>query len=150
LYFQAQLLKVSGNRTSLRDKLAPQYLAVMPGSKQLPDRFSEAVRKLGSELRRIRDVKSGLISIRGEKSISSKLTLVLEALNKCAAQTDLNVDSISITSSSISIAGDTSSAISTQKLRAALMEKKLGNLQERISPAKSGRNNFSITITPEK
>lgn len=150
LYFQAQLLKVNGNRTSLRDKLAPQYLAVMPGSKQLPDRFSEAVRKLGSELRRIRDVKSGLISIRGEKSISSKLTLVLEALNKCAAQTDLNVDSISITSSSISIAGDTSSAISTQKLRAALMGKKLGNLQERISPAKSGRNNFSITITPEK
>jgi hypothetical protein len=150
LYFQAQLLKVSRYRASLTDKFTPQYLAVMPGSKQLPDKFSEAVRKLGSELRRIRDVKSGLISIKGEKSVSAKLTLVLEALNKCAAQTDLNIDSISITTTTISIAGDTSSAASTQKLRAALMEKKLGNLQERISPDKRGRNSFSITITPEK
>ncbi|OHB61218.1 MAG: hypothetical protein A2167_05275 [Planctomycetes bacterium RBG_13_46_10] len=150
LYCQAKLFMVNMSRTSLQKKFEPQYLAVMPGSKQLPDSFSEAVRKLGSELRRIRDVKSGLIGVQGEKSTSSKLTLVLEALNKCAAQTDLVIDSISITTTSISIAGETSSASSTQKLREALMEKKLGNLQERISPTKTGRNSFSITITPEK
>jgi hypothetical protein len=150
LYFQAQLMKFNRSRASLQDKFEPQYLAVMPGSKKLPDTFSEAVRKLGSELRRIRAVKSGLIGIKGEESISSRLTLVLEALNKCAAQTDLNIDSISITTTAISIAGETSSASSTQKLREAIMQKKLGNLQERVSPAKSGRNSFSITITPEK
>jgi len=150
LYFQVQLMKFNRSRTSLHDKFEPQYFAVMPGRKELPDTFSEAVRKLGSELRRIRDVRSGLISIQGEESISSKLTLVLEALNKCAAQTDLNIDSISITTTAISIAGETSSASSTQKLREAIIEKKLGNLQERVSPAKSGRNSFSITITPEK
>ncbi len=150
LYFQAQLLKVSRSRTLLYDKFEPQYLAVMPGSKQMPETFSEAVRKLGGELRRIRDVKSGLTSIKGEEHVSSKLTSMLEALNKCAAQTDLNIDSISITPNSISIAGDTSSATSTQKLREAIVDKNLGNLQERISPAKSGRNSFSITITPEK
>jgi hypothetical protein len=150
LYFQARLMKVNGSRTFLQNKFEPQYFAVMPGSKQLPNTFSEAVRKLGSELRRIRDVRSGLISIKGEKSVSAKLTLVLEALNKCAAQTDLNIDSISITTTAISITGETSSASSTQKLREAIIEKKLGNLQERVSPAKSGRNSFSITITPEK
>ena len=150
LYFQVQLLKVSRYRTSLVNKFEPQYLAVMPGTKELPDKFSEAVRKLGSELRRIRDVRSGLISIKGEESVASKLTLVLEAFNKCAAQTDLNIDSVSITTKSISITGDTSNVASTQKLRAALIEKKLGNLQERISPTKSGRNSFSITIAPEK
>jgi hypothetical protein len=150
LYCQAKLLKVNMSRTLLHKKFEPQYLAVMPGKKQLPDKFSQAVSNLGSELRRIRDVRSGLISIQGEKSASSKMTLVLEAINKCAAQTDLVVDSISITTSSVNIAGETSSASSTQKLREALMEKKLGNLQERISPAKSGRNSFSITITPEK
>lgn len=150
LYFQVQLLKVSRYRNSLTDKFEPQYLAVMPGTKELPDKFSEAVRKLGSELRRIRDVRSGLISIKGEESVASKLTLVLEAFNKCAAQTNLNIDSVSITTKSISITGDTSNVSSTQKLRAALIERKLGNLQERISPTKSGRNSFSITIVPEK
>ncbi len=150
LYFQVQLLKVSRYRASLVDKFEPQYLAVMPGTKELPDKFSEAARKLGSELRRIRDVRSGLISIKGEKSVSSKLTLVLEAFNKYAAQTDLNIDSVSITTKSISITGDTSNVASTQKLRVALIERKLGNLQERISPTKSGRNSFSITIVPEK
>jgi len=151
LYFQVQLLKVNRDRASLADKLfKPQYLAVMPGTKELPDKFSEAVRKLGSELRRIRDVRSGLISIKGEESVSSKLTWVLEAFNKCAAQTDLNIDSVSITTKSISITGDTSNVASTQKLRVALIERKLGNLQERISPTKSGRNSFSITIVPEK
>jgi hypothetical protein len=150
LYFQAQSLKINRYRASLADKFKPQYLAVMPGGKKLPDKFSEAVRKLGSELRRIRDVRSGLVSIKGEESVASKLTSVLEAFNKCAAQTDLNIDSVSITTKSISITGDTSNVTSTQKLREALIEKKLGNLQERISPTKSGRNSFSITIVPEK
>jgi len=150
LYFQVQLLKVNRYRTSLRDKFAKQYLAIMPGSRQLPGKLSEAVGKLGSELRRIRDVKSGLFSIKGEEPVSSKLTLVLEALNKYAAQTELSIDSISVTDRSISIAGETSSATSTQKLREAIMETKLGNLQDRVASAKSGRHSFNITIAPEK
>jgi len=150
LYFQTQLLTVNKARSSLSDKFAPQYLAVMPGKKQLPAKFSQAVADLGSELRRVRDVKSGLFSVKGEESISAKLTVVLEALNKYAAQTALSIDSISITTKSISLAGETSNATSTQKLREALKETKLGNLQERVSSGKSGRHSFSITIAPEK
>jgi hypothetical protein len=143
-------LKVNKYRGLLRGKFAPQYLAVMPGSKQLPKSFSEAVRKLGSELNRIRDVKSGLISIKGEKSVSSKLTMLLEALNKSAAKTDLNIDSISITTKSINISGDTSNPGSTQNLREALIETKLGSLQDRVASTPGGRHSFSITIMPEE
>jgi len=150
LYFQTQLLTVNKAQSSLRDKFAPQYLAVMPGKKQLPDKFSQAVADLGSELRRVRDVKAGLFIVKGEESVSAKLTVVLEALNKYAPQTDLNIDSISVTTRSISIVGDASSPSGTQKLREALIETNLGNLQDRLSPTKSGRHSFSITIAPEK
>ncbi|MFQ6034502.1 MAG: hypothetical protein ACE5NM_01465 [Sedimentisphaerales bacterium] len=150
LYFQTQLLTVNKGRSSLRNKFAQQYLAVMPGETKSPAKFSEAVRKLSSELRRIKNVNFGLFSIKGEESVSLKLTQVLEALNKYTAQThDLNIDSISVTTKSISIVGDTANAGNTRKLREALKETKLGTLQERLSP-KSGRLSFSITIVPGK
>jgi len=150
LYFQTQLLTVNRGRNSLYNKFAQQYLAVMPGETKLPAGFSEAVSKLGSELRRIRDVKAGLFSVKGEESVSSKLTLVLEALNKYATQIDLNIDSISVTTRSISIAGETSNASSTQKLREALIATNLGSLQDRITSTKDGRSSFNINIVPEK
>jgi len=127
-----------------------QYLAVMPGEKELPTRFSEAVRELGSELRRIQNVNIGLSTIKGEESVSLKLTHVLGALNKYASQTDLNIDSISVTTKSISIGGDTPNATNTRKLREALIETNLGSLQDRLSIIKSGRHGFNITIVPEK
>jgi hypothetical protein len=150
LYFQTQSLKVNKYRASLHDKFAPQYLAIMPGSKKLPPKFSEAVNKLGQELRRINSVKSGLYSVKGEESVSSKLTVLLEALNKTASQTNIIIDSISITPKSISIAGDTPSPSSTHKFREALIETKLGNLQDRLASTQSGRHSFSITIVPEE
>jgi hypothetical protein len=150
LYFQSQLLKVNRYRTALRDRFTPQYFAVMLGSKQLPAKFSEAVNRLGTELRRMTAVKSGLYSIQGEESVSSKLTVLLEALNKSAAQADINIDSILITTKSISITGDTPNPNGTQKLREALMGAKMGNLQDRLASTQSGRHSFSITIVPEE
>ena len=35
-------------------------------------------------------------------------------------------------------------------LRKAIVDSKLGNLQERLEREKSGRDSFSITIVPEK
>jgi hypothetical protein len=74
---------------------------------------------------------------------------VLEAFNKCAEQTNLNIDSISITTRTISIAGDTSSRENTLKLFDAIRESKLDILQQNLD-AKGGRDNFSITVTPKK
>ncbi len=107
LYFQIQLLQKNKDKNALSDKFARDYSAVMLLGREPPDKAG-ALRKLGSELRRITAAKKGLITIEGEKSISSKLTMVLAAFNKCAKKTDLNIKSVNITAKNITIIGDTS------------------------------------------
>ncbi len=147
MYFQAQLFKVNNSRSKLRSILAKDYAAVMPGQRQLPRKMSP-VTKLGSELRRIRDVKRGLIGIKGGKSISSKLTLVLQAINGCAEQTNLNIASISITEKNINIVGDTSSRTNTLKFFEAIKKNSMDILQQRLY-TKDRRDQFSITVVPK-
>jgi predicted RNA binding protein with dsRBD fold (UPF0201 family) len=147
VYFQLQLWQQNKYRSQLYKKFEKQYSAVMFGKKP-PDK-SDPVKKLAGELKRIENVRKGLLSVTGEESISAKLTLVLEAFNKCAAQTNLNIDSITITTKTISIAGDTSSKESTLKLFDAIRNSGLEILQQYLE-AKGGRDNFSITVTPKK
>jgi len=148
LYFQTQLFTINKYRRALGDKFAKDYSAVMLGQKP-PEDINSAVRKLGSELRRIRDAKKGLITIKGEKSISSKLTLVLTAFNKCAAQTKLNIKTISITARDINIIGETSSRPNTLKLFKAVRNNGLEILRDGYG-LKGGRDSFSITVVPKK
>jgi hypothetical protein len=146
LYFQTQLFTINKYRSRLSEKFSKDYSAVMLGKK--PPGGTTAVRELGKELRRIRDAKKGLITIKGEKSISSKLTLVLTAFNKCAAQTNLNIKSISITARDIIITGDTSGRPNTQKLFKAVRNNGLEILREAYD-LKGGRDSFSITVVPK-
>jgi hypothetical protein len=147
LYFQAQSMRTNRDRARLRAQFAKDYAAVMLGEK-LPNKTSP-VKKLAGELRHIRDVKSGLSSVTGEESISSKLTLVFGALNNCAAETNLDIESISITAKSISVIGSTSSRTNTLKLFEAVTKGGLEILQQVLS-AKGPRDNFSITVQPKK
>jgi hypothetical protein len=147
MYFQLQLWQKNKYRNRLHKKLEKQYSAVMFGKKP-PDK-SDPVKKLAGELRHIESVRKGLLSVTGEESISAKLTLVLEAFNKCAAQTNLNIDSIAITTKTISIAGDTSSKKNTLKLFDAIRDSGLEILQQYLE-TKGGRDNFRITVAPKK
>jgi hypothetical protein len=147
VYFQLQLWQQNKYRNQLYKKFEKQYSAVMFGKKP-PDKTSP-VKKLTGELKRIENVRKGLLSVTGEESISAKLTLVLEAFNKCAAQTNLNIGSITITTRTISIAGDTSSRENTLKLFDAIRQSRLEIMQQDLD-AKGGRDNFSITVTPTK
>jgi hypothetical protein len=85
----------------------------------------------------------------GEASISVKLTMVLDAFNKCAKKVGLNVDSISITPANISIEGDTASRRDTLSLFEALKEGGLNVLQQRLD-SKGGRDIFRITVETKK
>jgi len=144
--YQIQLFKINMDRRALSEKFAQDYSAVMPG--QTPPDINSAPRKLESELRRIKDAKKGLITIKGEKSISSKLTMVLAAFNKCAKQTDLNIKSVNITAKNITIIGDTSSRQNTRKF----FETIRNNGLEVLKPAyeqKGARDGFSIIVAPK-
>ncbi len=146
LFYQAKLFNINKYRKAAREKFAKDYSAVMLGKK--PPAGAAAVRELEKELRRIMDAKRGLITIKGEKSISSKLTLVLTAFNKCAAQTNLDIKTISITARDIIITGETSSRQNTQKLFKAVRDNGLEILREAYD-LKGGRDSFSITVVPK-
>jgi hypothetical protein len=146
LYTQTKLFQRNKYLKRLDRKLSTQYAAVMSGKK--PDPGSNPARKLASELRRVRELKSGQSSITGEKSIVSKLTLVLEAFNKCASQTDLNIDSVTLTDRSIRIRGDTSSRSNTLQFFDAIRSTRLQILSPQYT-LKGGRDTFTITVVPQ-
>jgi len=148
LYFQSKLIQQNRYRTQLWNKLKTQYSAVMLGEKPPGSRI-EAPKKLAAELRRIKEVKSGQLSTMGEASISVKLTKVLDAFNKCAKKVHLNVDSVSITTTGVSIEGDTASRQNTLELFESLKIGGLNVLTQRLD-SKGGRDIFRITVEPKK
>ena len=147
LYFQTQLFSLNRYNNDIRNKFAKEYSAVT--LEKLADnvKVKDAVRKLGTLLRRIEREKKGLIT--DEKSISSTLRLVLAAFVKSAAQTNLNVNSITITTRDIIITGDTSSRQNTEKFFDVVKNSGLEILREGYD-LKGGRDSFSITVVPKK
>jgi cell division protein FtsL len=143
LYFQTQLFNVNRDMKKIRSKFAQEYLAVT--LKKLPDNLSikQAVRDLGSLQRTIEAQTKGLDT--DQTSILSKLTLVLSAFNKCAAQTDLNIKMLSITSQNITITGDTSGRQKSIMFFDQLKESGLA-VDRPNYDLKGGRDGFSITV----
>jgi hypothetical protein len=146
LYLQMQLFQKNKYRSQLREKFEKDYAAVMFG-KAPP--VTDPDKKLSGELRRIKDAKAGLFGFADQQSVSAKLTLVLEAFNKCASDVHLSVDSIVVTAKIITINGDTSSRQNTLKLFEAVRNNKLEILQQRLD-SKAGRDIFSISVVPRQ
>ena len=147
LYFTRQLFHANKDRKLSFNRFSQDYTAVT--RKELSDKtsISQAVSRLGSEKRRLEDEKKGLIT--NETSISSKLTLVLSAFKKCAAQTDLNIKRLSITSQNITISGDTSGRQKTTVFFNQL--RKSGLAVDRPNYTISGsRDGFNINVMPKK
>lgn len=146
LYFQTQLFSVNRNRNNLRGKFIRDYAEVTLD--KLPDNFKikDAVREIAKLLRRIEDEKKGLIT--EEKSISSNLTQVLAAFNKCAAQTNLNIDTITIATKDIMITGDTSNRQNRQRFFETVRNSGLDITREGYS-LKDNRESFRITVAPK-
>lgn len=148
LYFQIRVFSVHGFRSDLRDRFAEAYSAAMPGQKLSDkDKIRDGVRKLSSLLRRIESEKKGLIT--DEEAVSSKLTLVFDAFNKCAAQTNLNIKSISVTARDIGITGDTSNRRNTLAFFDTVRKSGLEISKEAFG-AKGARDTFAITVVPKK
>jgi hypothetical protein len=148
IYLQMPLFKINDYRSRLHKKFAKDYTAVMLG-KPMPAKFTDAVRRLGSVEKRIQDVQSGRFGATGEESVATKLTLVLEAFNKCAAPTNLRINKVSVTERNIRIEGDTSSRRGTQSLRKAIEANGLVILQDDVR-TDARRDSFNLTVAPKK
>ena len=146
LYFQTQMFSVNRDKKNLRAKFANDYAEVtldrLPGNFKIKD----AVREVTRLLRRIEAEKKGLIT--DEKSISSNLTLVLAAFNKCAEQTNLNIDTITITTKDIMVTGDTSNRQNRQRFFETVRNSGLEIIRESYS-LKDNRESFRITVSPK-
>jgi len=149
LYFHTQLFSVNRSKNSIRSRFAKDYVEVTLDKLSDNVKTKDAVRELGKLLRRIEDEKKGLMGlITNEKSISSNLTLLLKAFNKCAAQTDLSIDTINITTKSIIVTGDTSNRQSRQNFFKTVRSSGLEITQESYN-LKDNRESFRITIAPK-
>jgi hypothetical protein len=150
VYFHSQLIRGNKQRESLRNKLGTDYLPVMPGETRLPTPMKTAVANLAKIHRRLKAEKGT-----GEAdadSVYAKLQSVLEGLNGCAQQTNLNIRSITVTGK-IDIVGDTSSRQNTQNAVKTMREimKKSGIIVGHETVYVDGdRDAFNITAEPAK
>ncbi|MFH1717945.1 MAG: hypothetical protein ABIF19_11375 [Planctomycetota bacterium] len=147
LYFHTQLYSANKDKNNLRARFARDYSAVMLDKLGDNVEMRNAVRHIGDMLRKLEKEKQGLIA--DEKSISSKLTLVLAAFNKCASKTGLNVKSITITNNDIIITGDTPSRQNTTTFFEELRSSGLEILRPNFE-LKGARDNFNIIVAPSK
>jgi hypothetical protein len=130
----------------LNNKFETQYASIMGKS---PSKGANLVNVLKREIIRIKSEKSGQLGGMGTESLSARLARILLAFNKCAAQTNLNIDNINITTKTITIAGSTSSRRNTLKLRKSLEDNNLKIAKDSLEE-KGGRDNFRITIEIKK
>ena len=143
VYVTAQLLQVNRYGTNVYNKLKPQYSAVALGQR-MPSRMKDAVKKLGAISRLVQhNIGQG----GDEEAIARRLTLVLEAFNKCAKRTDLNIDNITVTDKNISIRGDTSDQRNTLKVFDTIKEKM--DIPQHRFQQEGPRHSFNITVVPK-
>jgi type II secretory pathway component PulL len=149
LYGFMQAMQLNKYRADLRKKFAKEYSDAMFGEK-IPNNLKEATRKLDRTLRRIRDAQKGY-SLTGENAVAGKLTLVLQAFNKCAAATGLNIGEIRITDRAITISGDTTARgnANTLKVFDAMRQTGLNILQQSFT-SEGGRDSFTVTVEAQK
>ncbi|UCE49558.1 MAG: hypothetical protein JSW47_05320 [Phycisphaerales bacterium] len=145
LYFHTPLVQAHAARANLRSRFAKNYSDVTLGKLRDGVDVKKAIRELTNLKRKIERGRKGLDP--SDKLVSSKLTLVLVAFNKCAKQTDLNVKSINISGDNITITGDTSSQ-SGQVLYKAIKDSGLQILKEGGEP-KAGRLTFNYILRPK-
>jgi hypothetical protein len=143
IVMQMQYYKTNKDYNRIQNKFKTDFIVAMPGS-TFP-KSNEAVRRLKSEINRMKDVKSGLISASGEDSIEAKLTYLFEALNSVPKNVDIDIDRIAVTTKTMSIIGSTNGGGYLQLFGAIDKHPKLARGQSNYTP-KEGRDNFMLTV----
>lgn len=147
IFFHSQLLRENQNRATLRAKLEPDYLTVMRGKTTLPNKMRDAVNDLERALRVLKNEKTG---VGDQESVSGRLTKVLQALNNCARQTGLTVDSITISQNSVTVNGATSSRREAVNVVIEAMKKEGLEVGNHSVTPEGEQDKFSMTMELKK
>lgn len=143
-YFQFKSFRMKSYASSLQDKLIAEYRAGMYGQNP-PSGPESPGSRLKREFNRVKKIQEGL-GPGDEKSVTAKLTFILEAVNSCDKSVDINIEQISITEKSMRILGDTNSRRSTIAFFDAVKKHpRLKIATENFNPTPS-RDKFILTL----
>ena len=146
IYFQKAYFDANKPRQMKRSEFEQNFLAVMPGTSKTPASMKAAVKELSVELTRLKSSRQpGRIDGGQQTTVPDKLTMLLQAFNKCAKPTNLEIDSISVTGRTIRVIGSTSSYQNTMQLRQAIQQAGLEIPNEELSQ-KGNRHHFILNI----
>ena len=146
IFFMGKRISASKQRKDQIKTFESYFLKVIPGYKKMPTPFSEAVRKLEREKNRLLSYRQGHFDEGAQQSVPAKFTMLLRAFNQCAGQTGITVDSIDVTSKTITLSASTTSKQNTLKLRESILNNNLVIKQENDLGYKDGRNLFKLTL----
>ncbi|MBN2139298.1 MAG: hypothetical protein JW720_15960 [Sedimentisphaerales bacterium] len=142
LYFQTQLFGVNKYRNRVKDRVMKDY-AVAMSNKKIRGKFTadKALKSLKDEKKRLgKPNEPG-----GDDSVSAKLTKLLDAFNKSATQTRLQITKVSIAAKSITISGSTSSRANTNRFFDIVRASGLDIVKTGLTP-ESGLDKFVISV----
>jgi hypothetical protein len=148
LYLQLKVFVVNRDRQALAAKLAVDYKAVM-STERVPS-MAEAVSKLGTELRAVKELKSGMLTTQGQETVTGLLTYVLEAINSLPSSVDLQLDQIKVTPKAITLSGNTNKPDSTLALFQKIQASPYLSYTSVNEAYKNGRDEFGVTILPKR
>jgi len=144
---QANWFQAKSDRDALKDRLREDYTRVMPGKTDLPAK--SPVKALQTTIRAIKDVQGGRLDLAGSQPTLAKLTLVLKAINQSFTATKLEINSVTIAASSLTINGTTATTAGRLQFRKALQSQNIGDVSMTQLTPKNGRAPFSVSIKPQ-
>ena len=112
--------------------------------------MAEAINKLGTELRTIKELKSGMLTTQGQETVTGLLTYVLEAINSLPSSVDLQLDQIKVTPKAVTLAGNTNKPDSTLALFQKIGASPYLSYTSVNEAYKNGRDEFGVTILPKR
>ncbi|MBP8302564.1 MAG: hypothetical protein KBE04_00390 [Phycisphaerae bacterium] len=143
LHLQMRWVRVNQDTARLQERISKDYAPVMRGP--IP-KGRNPVEELRRELRRIKDIRSGELSL--QESVLARLTLLLRAFTGLE-KTELKIDSVDITTKTIRVDGSTKNLSATQTLYKTL-QGQFDIIKEQAGDVKAGRSTFGIYLSPKK
>ena len=101
--------------------------------------------RLKRELTHIEKVQAGL-GPADENSVTARLTFILDAINTLPPNTDIKVNDITVTQTTMKLTGDTNSRATTLRFFDIITKhEKLKKMNDSLNQ-KGGRDNFSVNL----
>lgn len=146
IFFQLKVFQKTKYISQLNRKLSSDYSAIMFGKE--PPAQEPIHSKLKREYKRILRIKSGQ-SVGDENSVTARLTFIFEAINNAPKNIDLKINTISVTSKTMRIIGDTSGRKGTLALFKAIKDHPKLSVSQQNLKQSGARDTFTITLEPK-